>query len=133
MSGYLSLLGPQPDDPKQVQLVQKISEKTREGKIAWSKTKTGISASVSGKMVVSFVVSPTFLGLGGHAWAVFTIRGEKGNEILRVENVADPVGVLTGRSTEGGLLVKAANELFNLVQESAKGDVERALDLVSRI
>jgi hypothetical protein len=133
MSGYSFLLGPQPDDPKQVELVQRISEKTREGKIAWSKTKTGISASLSGKMVVSFVASPTLLGLGGHEWAVFTIRGEKGNEILKVENVGDIVGVLTGRSKEGGPLVKAANELFNLVQESAKGDVEKALDLVSRI
>ena len=132
MTGYEFLLGPQPDDPKQVELVQKISEKTREGKIGWSKTKTGISASVSGKMVVSFVVSPTLLGLGGHAWALFTIRGEKGNEILKVENVADIAGVLTGRSTAGPL-AQAANELFSLVQESAKGDVERALDLVSRI
>lgn len=132
MSSILHLLGPQPDDPKQVELVQKISEKTREGKIAWSRTKTGISASVSGKMVVSFVVSPTLFGLGGHAWAVFTIRGEKGNEILKVENLADAMGVLTGRSTVGPL-AQAANELFNLVQESAKGDVEKALDLVSRI
>jgi hypothetical protein len=132
MSTYSGLLGPPPDDPKQVQLVQKISEKTREGKIAWSKTKTGLSASVSGKMVVSFVVSPGFLGIGGHTWAVLTIRGEKANEILKVENINDLAAALTGRSTEGSLL-HAADELFNLVQESAKGDVERALDLVSRI
>ncbi len=127
-----TLLGVPTDDPRQVQLVQKISEKTREGRIAWSKSKTGMSASVSGKMLVTFVVSPSLLGLGGHAWAVFTIRGEKGNEILKFENVADLAELLTGKAKQAPLL-QAVNELFNLVQESAKGEIDKAIDLVSRI
>jgi hypothetical protein len=127
-----TLLGQPPDDPKQVELVEKISEKTRQGKIAWNKSKTGMSAVVSGKMLVSFVVSPSFLGLGGHAWAVFTVRGEKGNEILKVENVTDLAAVLSGKRTVRSL-EKAVNMLFNLVQESAKGDIDRAIDLVSRV
>lgn len=129
MSEYLTLLGLPPDDPKQVELVKKLSEKTREGKIVWDKTKTGISASVSGKMIVSFVLSPSLVG---STWAVFTIRGEKGNEILKLDSVTNPLAVLAGISKVGNL-EQAANELFNLVQESAKGDIEKALDLVSKI
>jgi hypothetical protein len=129
MSEYLTLLGLPPDDPKQVELVKKLSEKTREGKIVWDKTKTGISASVSGKMIVSFVLSPSLVG---STWAVFTIRGEKGNEILKLDSVTNPLAVLAGKSKVGNL-EQAANELFNLVQESAKGDIEKALDLVSKI
>jgi len=127
-----TLLGPPTDDPKQVQLVQKISEKTRQGKISWNKSKTGVSASVSGKMLVSFVLSPWFLGLGAYGWAVFTIRSEKGNEILKVDNVVGLAGLLAGKATNAPLL-RAVNELFNLLQESAEEDIDRAIDLVSRI
>lgn len=132
--GFLTgLVGPMVD-PRQVELVKKVTEKTQQGKIVWNKSATGITASVSGKMQLSFVLSPPsfILSVGSLGWSVFAIRGDKGNEILRVENTSD-VSVLLGGKMPSNPLTEAVERLYNLVQGVSKGEIEKAIDLVSSV
>ena len=73
---------PERNDPKYIDLINKITEKTRANKIRWQVTNTGISATVSGKIQLGFVRNR---GLLGDTWALFTIRDENENVILRVD------------------------------------------------
>lgn len=85
------------DDPKQIELIENITEKTKSGKIAWEKTPSTLVANVPG-MQLSFVrSSPSYLTAlgGGGEWDLFSIRTQQGSEIMKVEQPLLPFWAAT--------------------------------------
>lgn len=116
-------------DPKQVELVRKIKEKTEQGRIVWERGKTSVFALAKRQMLLHFVVSPM-----GAGWALFTVRdANTKTDIMKVESAGDVssfLAALTGVSTP---LVEAVNDLYRVVQGKAKGEIDHAIDLIEGI
>jgi len=117
---------PDRDDPKYLDLVEKITEKTRANKIQWKMTETGVSATVSGKIELGFVRSRGWLA-SRTGWALFTIRDENGNEILRVESVS-PKALAPPSPTRN-----AVEELYAAIEQVGRREVEKVIELIDRI
>ncbi len=117
---------------KQVELVRRIIEKTQQGKILWSRTKTGMSATVKGQMSINFVRSALPF-LTGSQWALFAIRDAQGNEIVKVEKGGPPAGIIAALAGVTDPLLKAVDELYAVVNAKAKGEIEKAIDLIDNL
>ena len=122
---------------KSVELIKKITDRTRQGKIVWQKTGNGLAAHVPGKLHMSFIEAP-FSILSSPRWVLFVVREESGNQVLKVENKDS--GVPTGSIPLAALLVggdplvRAVTELHNLIlNRVTKGVVERAIDALDSI
>ena len=133
-------LPPQFYDPKHVELVKKIAEKTRRQKILWNKTSTGMNAYVTGKLEIGFVRELSLIG--GSEWKLFTIRGTQGNEILKIHNkrmltlgqlVSGRVADMQNPFLAGDPLTNAISELYQIVEETSKGEVEKVIDVIDNI
>ena len=118
--------------PKEIELVRKITEKTKLRKIVWDKTRNGMSANVRGKMDLVFVRAPVFFPLlGDRQWALFLVKGPLGNEILKVApSGAGPFAVLLG---EPAPLFAEVDALYAAVEEVAKADIDKAVDEIDQI
>ncbi|SRR6266851_6129972 len=79
------------DDPKEIELVEKIAEKTRMGKIIWERTASSLVATAPG-MQISFVRSSSplegmyGLGVGAGGWEIFSIRSQQGGD----QHISEP-------------------------------------------
>lgn len=123
ISGYV--------DPKKVDLVKKIATKTREGKISWERSPIDFSASVGTALKLSFIYSS---GLLSNQWKQFTVRDDKGREVLEVSNPEVTLGsLLTGTTASKDPLVESVDELFKAVSGQVKGDLEKAIEVVDRV
>ena len=121
---------PEPNDPKFIDLIRKITEKTLANKIRWQMSQTGVSATVPGGIQLGFVKSR---GLLGNTWALFTIRSENENEILRVDNTPlNPFAALSGAAEEQPVR-KAVGKLYAAIEGSSRAEVERVIELIDRI
>ena len=133
LSGLGSLIGADPDY-KSVNLVAKINEKTRAGRIVWKKSPTGFIASVPGGLELGFVpAGPEVLS---STWGTFTVRDRGGNEILKVENPAAPIIRLTLSAlltSPSGSLVAAIGELYDQVRGIASSNIDKAIDLLDKV
>jgi hypothetical protein len=123
-------------DQKQLELVHKLTEKTKQGKIAWERSTNSLSASVSGTMFLNFVLSPTY-PVGIQCWDLFTVRDSTtGKELLKVQNWEEVplLGITAGpEGSPPDQLGAAARELFAAAANSARGDIEHAIELVDRL
>jgi hypothetical protein len=121
-----------------VALVNKITEKTKQRKIPWNRSLNGLSASVPGGLKLNIVErSPlSIVGPAPARWVLFTVRDEKGNEILKVEN-SSQVSIGLPSSVEavlgGDSVTRAVDELYRAVRGAAKGEIEKAIDLLDKI
>lgn len=115
-------------DPKYVDLVKKITEKTQAKKITWNKTQNGMNATVSGKMQIGFVRSPGTM-FGPVKWALFSVRDEKGTEILSVNNSS----LISPLEPAPEPLREAIEKLYDAIEEIARVEVEKLIDAVDRI
>src|SRR5579863_3884731 len=109
MSVNISTLVAGFDDPRQVQFVKKITEKTRQGKIPWSRALNSFSVDIPFGLSMNFVVQASVFGLQP-AWELFVVRDSNGNEILRVHSVGI-FQALVG-NPNATLVQEAVNELF---------------------
>ena len=118
---------------RHVELVKKLTEKTRAKKISWSSSDTGLSAIVSGKIEINFVRSnyPSIAKfLWKSPWALFTIRDMKGNQLLRIENRA----ALPAMEPPVEVSVRdAVHELYTAIEQSLSDEIERAIEVLDRI
>lgn len=119
------------DDPRHVELVVKITLKTRLKRIAWQKTGTGATASIPGGLQFSFVFSPNpFTPFGATLnWQLFTVRRASGEELLKVES-AIGLQMLIQQPTP---LQTAVSGLFEAVQASASDDLDNAINIVDKV
>lgn len=119
---------PERNDPKYIDLINKITEKTRANKIRWQMTQTGVSATAPGKIQLGFVRSR---GLLGDSWSLFTVRDESGTEILRVDNIVALARVFGVNDIPP--LPKAADALYAAIEQSGRAELEKVIELIDRI
>ncbi|MGB8916236.1 MAG: hypothetical protein WCC89_05220 [Candidatus Sulfotelmatobacter sp.] len=129
------------DDPKQVELVEKIAEKTRMGKIVWERGPSSLVATAPG-MQLSFVRSSPgiesallSLGLGGGSWEMFSIRSQQGAEIMKVEQPSSLAyfGVPGSAPPSRGKLLEAVDALYSTANSRGHGDIDKALNVIKNL
>jgi len=145
---------------KKIDLVKKIAEKTRQGKIVWQKTVNGVAAYVPGALRMNFVEAPwpSLLSGTNRRWVIFAVRDEAGNELLKVENQSSaPTGLLSGllgssatppppppEPSVGTMLSNLAllsdpltnvvAELYNIVEnQQGKTELDKAIDFLDKL
>jgi hypothetical protein len=117
------------EDPRQVELVNGLLEKTRQGKISWSKQGTAITATLPNGIAANFVLAPN-LYTWATSWQLFTVRDIQGNELIRVNSSGISVASAMGG---GSPLIVATNELFKAVHGFAGDDLDRAIDSLKKL
>jgi hypothetical protein len=127
------------DDPKEIELVEKIAEKTRMGKIAWKRMPSSLVATAPGmhmSFVRSFLAPDTFDPLSGRAWwEIFSIRSQQGEEILKVEQPSNLpyFGVPTPSQPPRSKLLEAVDALYSVASSRAQGDIDKALNVIDNL
>lgn len=122
-----------PDDPRQVELVQSLFVKSREGKIPWTKQGNAFTASLPDGLQANFVLAPTLSMVGPtENWQLFTVRDKRENELLRVHNPPRILALLSGQGKRDPL-VEATDDLFRAVQGTAGDDLTRAIDVIKKL
>ena len=128
------------DNPKEVELVQTIIEKTRAGKITWERTPSSLVANVPG-MQLSFVRASSqysqlasILGVGSE-WDIFSIRSHHGGEIMKVEQPAPSLllGTPPSAPPPRSKLVQAVDELYSVANVKGQGDVDKAINVIKNL
>jgi hypothetical protein len=114
------------DDPREVELIKSLVEKTRQGKIPWVKQANAVTATIPNGLQINFVQSPlAFIAIFSAGWQLLTVRDRSGNELVKVPN-APTLGNVAAR----GPLLEAADELFKLVNSAAGDDLDRAIKTI---
>jgi len=112
---------------KHVELVKKLAEKTRAKKISWKASKTGYSAVVFDKLEISFVRPARGASLlSGSPWALFVVRDDQGNEILKVSNIP-------GTDVAPDVLRESISHLNQAVENSLAEEIDKAIAVIDRI
>src|SRR6266496_1807881 len=123
-------------DPRHHQVVEKLIEQTRAGRMLWTKSPSSYETVLQNGTKVVFI-------LGSHPlpflkteenWAQFSVRQRDGNEVMKVANPAGisltmpPPPGTTSRET----LQQTIDKLFNLVTNKGKDDLDSILDEIDR-
>jgi hypothetical protein len=116
------------DESRQVDLIQNLVVKTKEGKIPWAKQGTALTTAVPGGLQVNFVLSPNLFGLA--AWQLLTVR-DQNNELMRVTNPSNVLTILAGKAVSP--VVAAADDLFNVVYGAVGDDLDRAIKVIKKL
>ncbi len=118
-------------NPREVELIQSLVEKTRQGKIPWSKQANALTATIPHGFQINFVLGPaSFLLPNLTNWELLTVRDTSGSELVRVTN-APMITVLAG--TAKSALLDAADELFKVVSGATGDDLERAINVIKKL
>jgi hypothetical protein len=120
-------------EQRHIDLVRKITEKTRDGRIVWTKGASNIAVTIAGGLQLNFVLAGREIsllpGLAPAGWKSFSVRDAKGNQIVAVENH----GVLQNALIGNTGITDIVNQLFSSIMHHAKDDLDKAIDLVDRI
>jgi hypothetical protein len=120
----------QSDDPREVELIRSLVEKTRQGKIPWVKQSNALTATIPLGFQVNFVLGPLAF-ITNASWQLLTVRDASGSELVRVSNS----GIIS--ITAGGVLksalVEAADELFTVVNGAAGDGLDRAINTIKKL
>jgi hypothetical protein len=121
-------------EQKNVELISKVSRKTMEGKIKWTRVGAMLFATLPGSIRAEFTVPTTspiaFLrGLVAADWKSFYIKDEDGNQLVAVENQGPLVNILKGEAT----IQAAAQLLFHAIVDRATVELERAIDAIDKM
>jgi hypothetical protein len=120
------------DDPREVELIQSLVEKTHQGKIPWVKQANALTATIPLGLQINFVLAPTLSFVNPHSttWQLLTVRDASGSELVRVSNTP-MVTVLAGAARSS--LLQAIDELFILVNGAAGDDLDRAINTIKKL
>jgi len=120
----------QSDDPREVELIHSLVEKTRQGKIPWVKQANALTATIPLGFQVNFVLAPLSFITANPSWQLLTVRDASGSELVRVSN-PPMFTVLAGAGRSA--LLQAADELFKLVNGAAGDDLDRAINTIKKL
>ena len=127
MSALNAMLGV--PDPRELQLVRSLLEKTRLGKIQWARRANAIVGIVPASLEMNFVLSTSLLGTSS-SWELFTARDVQGNTLLRIAN---PGFALNLAGKDSSALVGTVNELFSVVYGAVGDDLDRAIRTIEKL
>ena len=116
---------------EKIQLVQKLTEKTRERKIHWSKEPRKLSSSIEGKMNFTFILPGAFPP-SSRKWIMFVVRDGL-RLIMKVQAggaIPSPAEIVSGVPDR---LRTAVNELFDLAIKVEEAEVRRVIDKLDSI
>jgi hypothetical protein len=130
MSALNRLLG-LPDDPREVELVQGLIDKTKQGRIPWARQATAYTASIPRGLEMNFVISPSLFS-PAPSWELFTVRDANGIQLLRVPNPRGGSLMVTSPNPENPV-VTAADNLFRTVRGALGDDLDRAIDTIKKL
>lgn len=129
MASQASGVGPASNIEKQIELVRKLTEKTRQGRIRWDRTPNGLSTLLTRRTIeleASFI-RPAPFPPSGRNWAYFSIKDDEGTVILQVQNAP---GALLPLLLARDPVRDAVKELYEAVEAVARSKIEKAIDLV---
>jgi len=115
---------------REVALIRKILERTKQGKVKWQRQPSAISAATANGLQFYFVLTAPFAPLG-QDWVTFTVRDQNA-EIATVQKNPLPIPIPTV-SFPTDPVVSAANELFQAVSGAAEDNVDRAIRKLDNI
>src|SRR5260370_33288246 len=92
----------QSDDPREVELIRSLVEKTRQGKIPWVKQANALTATIPLGLQVNFVLAPLSFLTANPSWQLLPVRDASGSELVRVSNA--PMLTVLARSAQRALL-----------------------------
>jgi hypothetical protein len=124
-----ALTGIPDDDPREVELVRNLLDKTREGKIRWIRQGSAFTASVANGLQVHFVLGSVIFG-ARQDWQLFTVRDAQGAELIKFSS--PPLFAVVTANTTNPLLT-AINDLYRAVRDIVGDSLERAIDAVRRL
>jgi hypothetical protein len=122
-----------PDDPKSIELVRTIIQKTVENKIYWHKQPDGFAAiqKLTTSLQLSFRFTRRAINfMSGYmpndAWETFEVKSSAEGSVLTVKN-DEAFNILSVLAGSGTVLLKTTRELFQLVRERAEGTLDRTI------
>jgi hypothetical protein len=126
-----------PDDAKEIELVEKIAEKTRMGKLVWERTPSSLVAAAPG-MQMSFVRSSPWGALeaiAGGWWEIFSIRSQQGAEIVKVEQPPSLAyfGLSESTPLQRSKLLDSVDALYLVANSRGQGDIDKALNVINSL
>ncbi len=140
MSGISNIPGAVPGqnyDPKSLALVDKLIEKTKEGKIRWAKAKSKDNEDAAGFAAVLYshgtqeMTMQIAFGASGMlttpTWLSFNVTTKNDGVILNVQNTSVPIFIAKLAGIKPDALREKIDQLFNLVAQRGEGSFERAL------
>src|SRR5712692_5808234 len=130
MSTRSNYLFGQFDDPREVELIRSLVEKTRQGKVPLVKQANALTATIPLGFQVNFVLAPLSFITANPSWQLLTVRDASGSELVRVSNTS-MVAVLAGSAKSA--LLGAADELFTVVSGAAGDDLDRAINTIKKL
>lgn len=116
-----------PDDPRKVEFVRSLLEKTNEGKISWTKKGNAFTATIPDGLTVNFILGT---GPSRGSWELFTVWDRTGNEILRATGL-DFESMTVNLTTDS--LQEATNHLFAAVAGLSGNQLERAIESLKKL
>jgi hypothetical protein len=117
-------------DVREVALIHKILERTRQGKLKWQRQQNIISATTANGLQFYFVLNVPFASLG-QSWVTFTVKDQNA-EIAKVQNNVYPFAIPTIVVAQADA-VHAAEELFQAVSGVADNNLERVIKKLDNI
>jgi hypothetical protein len=130
MSALNRILG-LPDDPRELELIRGLIDKTKQGRIPWVKKQTmAFTAAIPNGLEMNFVLSRSLLAPSS-TWELFTVRDVNGSELLRVTNPSS-IGLLASGATASAVS-NATNELFRVVYGAVGDDLDRAINTIKKL
>ncbi|PYP87679.1 MAG: hypothetical protein DMG65_16545 [Candidatus Angelobacter sp. Gp1-AA117] len=121
------------DDPKQIELVNTVTEKTLQGKLLWNKSTTTYEATLPNRVELIFALSNSFLPfVKTKTWAHFVVRQPNGNDVLKIEQTSSFPFPQVENVTKSRLET-AVERLFDIVNNAAKGEVEKVIDQLKNL
>jgi len=109
-------------DPRAVAIVQKLIDRTKDGRVKWTRTPTTYETDLQDGTTVAFVAAPSHLIALAPNWDQFSIRKKDGQQIIKIEN---SLSFLVAISTDP--MRTTLNELFALVTQKGKDDLDAIL------
>jgi hypothetical protein len=120
----LSLLaGLAPPDPRAMTIIERLIDRTRAGRLTWTRTPSTYETALKNGTTVGFVASPSHLISLNPMWDQFSIRQRNGKEVLKIENSTNMFAIMPIQDPVRAKLT----ELFHLVTEQGKDELDSIL------
>jgi len=128
---FLSLF----EDPKQLELVRTITEKTQQGKLLWNKSTTSYEARLPNGVGIAFALSSPALPFlkTMKTWAHFIVRARDGSEILKVQHSMLAPAIPGFPEATKSPLETGVEKLFAIVDNTAKSEVDKVIDQLKNL